>query len=299
MYANMNKVAIRGPCFRLSLAVVALAACSSHTSAHAPQTTTSAKPACAPSLAAGLHKFPWKGMQRTYRLALPTNDGARHPLVLVLHGFASSSAQFDRETNFPALGTERGDIVLTPNASGSPTNWNIFNAPNQPDDYGFVHTLLAAVVPQTCVDRARVYVAGHSAGSAFAGFFACRPPYPFAAVAMVSATVRSTCPATVTPAVISVHGTADPVVPYAGGLGIGQTVPIPPVRQTDALLARQRHCAPQPIDDHVAPHVARRRYLGCAHGDDVELLTLEGGGHLWAPGTTARILDFFAAHSQR
>jgi polyhydroxybutyrate depolymerase len=219
--------------------------------------------------------------------------------VLVLHGFASSSAQFDRETDFPALGTARGDVVVTPDASGSPTNWNIFGAPNQPDDYGFVRALLASVIPRSCVDRARVYVAGHSAGSAFAGFLACKPPYLFAAVAMVSATVPSTCPRTVTPAIISVHGTADPVVPYDGGLGIGQTVPIPPVRQTDAQLARDRHCATSPVDDHLAPHVARRRYRACEHGDDVELLTLEGGGHLWEPGTTARILDFFAVHSQR
>jgi polyhydroxybutyrate depolymerase len=286
--------------FRIAAAVVVFAACSSHASAHSPTTTvaaTTARPACTPSLAAGLHRFPWKGTTRTYRLALPANDGVRHPLVLVLHGFASSSAQFDRETKFPALGTARGDVVLTPDASGSPTNWNIFNAPNQPDDYGFVRSLLATVIPRTCVDRASVHVVGHSAGSAFAGFLACKPPYPFAAVAMVSATVPSTCPHTITPAIISVHGTSDPVVPYVGGLGIGQTVPIPPVRQTDAQLAHDRHCTTTPVDDVVAPKMVRRRYLRCAHGDDVELLTLVGGGHLWAPGVTPRILDFFAAHS--
>jgi polyhydroxybutyrate depolymerase len=220
----------------------------------------------------------------------------RHPLLLVVHGFASSAEQFDRETNFERDGVKRGYVVLTPDGVGSPTNWNLFGAKGQPDDYVFVGALVASVTRHACVDTARVVIAGHSAGSAFAGFLACRKPYRFAVVAMVSATVPSTCPPDVTPAVISVHGTADPAVPYAGGLGIGQTVPIPPVRTTIAHLAKARRCAAKPTDTRVARDVVRRRYRNCARGDDVELFTIERGGHLWSPGTTTRILDFFDDH---
>ena len=198
-------------------------------------------PGCLRTLTAGTHTI--RGgprAPRTYRLALPPADGARHPLLVVVHGFASSATQFDRETNFERAGTKRGYVVVSPDALGSPTNWNLFGTKGQPDDYAFVGALAGSVMRGACVDPGRVFIAGHSAGSAFSGFLACRKPYRFAAVAMVSATVPSTCPRDVTPAVISVHGTADPAVPYAGGLGIGQTVPIPPVRTTIAQLAKDR-----------------------------------------------------------
>jgi polyhydroxybutyrate depolymerase len=216
----------------------------------------------------------------------------------VVHGFASSAAQFDRETNFEHVGTKRGYAVLSPDALGSPTNWNLFGTKGQPDDYAFVGALVGSVIRGACVDPGRVFIAGHSAGSAFSGFLVCRRPYRFAAVAMVSATVPSTCPRGVTPAVISVHGTADPAVPYAGGLGIGQTVPIPPVRTTIAQLAKDRNCTAPPTQTRVAGNVVRMRYRGCADGDDVELFTIERGGHLWSAGTTTRILDFFDAHQR-
>jgi polyhydroxybutyrate depolymerase len=232
-------------------------------------------------------------LPRTYRLALPADDGERHPLVLALHGFASSSAQFDRETGIDKQGTARGYVVITPDAAQSPTNWNIFGAPNQPNDFGFINALLTSVTPHLCVDTKAVFAVGHSAGSAFAGFLVCKPPYRFVGVAMVEATVPSTCPARVTPAVVSIHATGDPVVLYNGGRGIGQTVPIPPVRQTIAQFARARACAPKPVDRKVSPFVIERHYNDCKHGSDVALFTIEGGGHLWAPGDTSTILDFF------
>ena len=47
------------------------------------------------------------------------------------------------------------------------------------------------LVCELCIDRARIYATGHSAGSAFAGFLVCTKPSRYAAVAMVSATVPS------------------------------------------------------------------------------------------------------------
>jgi polyhydroxybutyrate depolymerase len=239
------------------------------------------------------------GTRRTYRLALPSNKTTPHPMIVALHGFASSAAQFDRETGIDKQGTDRGYVVLTPDAAQSPTNWNIFGAKNQPDDVGYINALMQGVTPHLCVDTSAVFLVGHSAGSAFAGFLVCKPPYRFAGVAMVEATVPSTCPARITPAVVSIHATGDPVVLYNGGLGIGQTVPIPPVRQTVARLAQARGCAHTPIDRMVSPFVTQRRYKSCKPGSDVELYTIHGGGHLWAPGDTSTILDFFDQVSGR
>src|SRR5262249_32669030 len=111
--------------------------------------------------------------------------------------------------------------------------------------------------------------------------------------------------------VISVHGTADPVVLYNGGLGAGQTIPIPPVKQTIAGLAKRNGCTAAPVNETPAAHVERLRYVQCTHGRSVELLSIIGGGHPWPRGlqathtppiatysASAAILDFFAAQSR-
>jgi poly(3-hydroxybutyrate) depolymerase len=78
---------------RAVLAVALLAACSSTArSASAPTTVAAAR--CTSTTLAGKHEFMYGGMRRSYRLALPANDGQHHPLLLALHGFASSSTQF-------------------------------------------------------------------------------------------------------------------------------------------------------------------------------------------------------------
>lgn len=221
---------------------------------------------------------------------MPRADGQRHPLVVLFHGFASSKETIDVDTGMEQKGTARGFVVLTPDGTGTPRTWH-FLGPGSADDFAFADALVSDITSRACIDPHRVYAAGHSAGSAFTGFLVCRTPYRFAAVAMVAATIPSTCPADVTYAVISVHGTADPVVLYDGGLGAGQTVPIPPVKQTIATLAQRNHCAPSPASDTPAPGVARLRYTGCVQGRDVELLSILGGGHPWAGGRQATLTE--------
>jgi polyhydroxybutyrate depolymerase len=248
---------------------------------------------------------------RAYRIAMPRADGSRHPLVVLFHGFASSKEAIDADTGMDRAGVARGFVVVTPDGTASPRTWHFLGAGSD-DDFAFVDALVREVTARACVDPHRVYAAGHSAGSAFTGFLVCRAPYRFAAVAMVEATIPSSCPPDVTYAVISVHGTADAIVLYDGGLGAGQTVPIPPVRQTIASLATRNGCANTPATGTPAPGVERLRYDSCAHGRDVELLTVVGGGHPWAGGLQAKttepnvagaqysatdaILDFFSRH---
>ena len=295
----------------LVLVVVVLAACNSSSKhAAAPVSTTTTVAPCVGHEAAGRHTLG----TRTYSLALPRADGRRHPMVVLFHGYASSAAGIDADTSLDKLGTARGDIVVTPDGSSNPKTWNFISGASgsAADDFDFIDALVAHLEQSLCVDAHHVYAAGHSAGSAFVGFLACHKPYPFAAIAMVEATIPSTCPSSVTQAVLSVHGTADTIVPYNGGLGIGQTVPIPAVKQTIANLAKRNGCAATPAADKPAAGVDRLRYTGCRDNKDVELLSIVGGQHPWAGGLQAKatepgvagaqfsasnaILDFFAAH---
>ena len=254
-----------------------------------------------------------KGVPRTYRLALPKDyDGTKAmPMVLLFHGWNSSAAEFDKDTGFDTMGAARGYIVVSPDGSSKPRTWNFIPgvSGSAADDFGYVNTLASDLQKQLCVDKDRIYAAGHSSGSAFVGFLVCKPPYPFAGVAMVEASIPSSCPANVTYSVLSIHGTADVNVPYNGGIGQGQTVPIPPVKTTITSFAARDACEVRAVVNRPARGVERATYPKCANCDAVTLISLIGASHPWAGGleakalernvpaaqfsTTAAILDFF------
>jgi polyhydroxybutyrate depolymerase len=273
-------------------ALVMLAACSSSTrKANVPTTTTattSPPAACgnvrpAPTPRAS---FTFKG--RAYRLAVPSDyDGTRAvPMLMVFHGFGSSKELIDADTGLDRLGSQRGYVVVTPDGSGTPRTWNLFD-PNGPDDYGAVDALVVELASKLCIDSRRLYATGHSAGSAFAGFLVCKKPYRYAGVAMVSATVPSACPTNMKQSVLGIHGTADPAVLYDGGKGAGQSVAIPPIKETIANYAQRDECRANPAKDQPAPGVERLEYQGCLNGKHVALLTIVGGGHPWPGGLQA------------
>jgi polyhydroxybutyrate depolymerase len=255
--------------------------------------------------------FRFGNQTRAYLLALPAGyDGTTaYPLVLSFHGFSSNKEGQNAYAAMAGKGTARGYIVVTPDALGDPRDWNYFGDPARADDFGFVDALVADLSDRLCIDADRIYAAGHSAGSAFAGFLQCRAPYRFAAVAMVAAFIPTTCPVDrATPSVIAFHGTADPLVPYDGGSVGGGPSGIPPVLQTLDQYADAYRCDRPATEDEPAAGVETDTLTGCADGSEVVLYTIVGGTHDWPgnavrPGTggqaypaTEGILDFFDAH---
>jgi polyhydroxybutyrate depolymerase len=299
-----------------------VAACTGSNGGHATPTTGGAgraagAPTCRPARPAtpttAPQTFRFGGHDRTYLLALPRGYDGRTPAPLVFdfHGFLGRKETTEANTNMGAKGSARGFIVVTPDSLG--VQWNMFSAPGEADDYGFVHALLGDLEQRLCVDTSRVYAAGHSNGSAFAAFLVCKAPYEFGAVAMVSATTPTSCPADVTPAAIAVAGTADPQVPYAGGTVRGSTIPIPPAQSVIAGYAKKYGCDATPLNTVLQPGVDELRYAHCAGGSEVVLDTVAGGTHPWPSSgdairdptdstagktfpATDRILDFLTAH---
>jgi polyhydroxybutyrate depolymerase len=307
------------------LAALALVACSSGGGAGAgnaggPDGATTdagaAPPDCDPPRPAAptdaAQSFRFGDQTRAYLLALPDDyDGTTaYPLVVSFHGFSSNKEGQNAYAAMAEKGTARGYIVVTPDALGEPRDWNYFGNPARADDFGFVDALVVDLSERLCIDADRVYAAGHSAGSAFAGFLQCRAPYRFAAVAMVAAFIPTTCPVDqATPSVIAFHGTADPAVPYDGGSVGGGPAGIPPVLQTLEQYADAYGCDRPPAEDEPAAGVETDTLTGCAGGSEVVLYTIVGGTHDW-PGNavwpaasggqaypaTDAILDFFDAH---
>jgi polyhydroxybutyrate depolymerase len=258
----------------------------------------------APADAGQAQTFTFDGQERSYLLYLPDDyDGTTaHPLVLAFHGHGGSKEVAAAASQLGEQGTERGYIVVFPDALGAVKAWNFAGDPNQADDFGFIDALVGDLSERLCIDEARIYAAGHSNGSAFTGFLACQPSYRFAAVVMVSAFIPSTCPVDkASPAVMAIHGTADPGVPYDGGSVAGGPVQIPGVLSTLDQYRDHYSCAPTPIEDSPHPGVTRKTYKNCIHNTEATLITITNGGHEWPlqkfPATSA-ILDFFDTHQK-
>lgn len=246
------------------------------------------------------------GETRAFLLSLPEGDVATpRPLLLSFHGYSFNKEIHEGYTGLAEEATARGYIVVTPGALGEPSDWNYLADPARVDDFAFVRALVDKLTRSLCIDEDRIFVAGHSAGSALAGFLVCREPGRYAAAAMVAAFIPPSCPTgDPPPSAIAIHGTADPLVPFEGGNVSGGPVQIPAALDTLAAYADASGCGPAAVEE-LLPRVERHHLTDCGRGRQVELYVIDYGGHEW-PGAdppqtddpsgllaTDVILDFF------
>ncbi|HJV01742.1 MAG TPA: PHB depolymerase family esterase [Burkholderiaceae bacterium] len=172
---------------------------------------------------------------RHFLLATPDQLApGRHPLVIVLHGHVGSAAQVLGRERIAAplsvwlhIADREQLLVLAPDGtlgSDGKTGWNdcrsdAISNPHS-DDVGFLNALIDKAVAEHHADPARVYVMGMSNGGIMAFRLATEMPARLAAFATVGASMaaKSSCAAPKAPvSALIVAGTADPIVPYAGG----------------------------------------------------------------------------------
>ena len=302
----------------LAALVVAAAACSSSgdddTAASAATTTTTSAPtpACAMatrSVRPGDEKvtLPFAGVDRWYlRHVPPAYDGsAPLPLVVDIHGYSEGAEIHTRFSGMGALADKEGFVTVTPQGSGAVALWN--TSPGS-DDVRFLGALLDDVERTTCINPARVYVAGMSNGALMTSRLACAYADRFAAAAPVAGiTDPADCHPSRAVPVIAFHGTDDGFLAYGGGLGpaalrlpapdgsngtLGGTRPairgrsiFPPVPDSLAAWAARNGCTTTagPTETKIADDVTLLSYR-CPKGDDAELYRVEAGGHAW-PGS--------------
>lgn len=263
---------------------------------------------------------------RTYHVHVPPGyDPARPaPLVLAFHGRGGSGKGLARLSRFNRLADAGGFIVVYPDGVGGSWNDGRSLSPAtqmQVDDVGFVRSLLAELQGRLNVDPDGIYAAGISNGAVFAQRLAGALDGAVRAVAAVAGLLSSQVPLParlVRPvSFLLIHGTADPVVPWAGGevLGGSRALSAP---ETAARWAALNGCPPtaerqdEPDRDPTdGTRVRRERWGPCRGGSEVVLYAIEGGGHTWpggpplAPafGRTSRdldgsrtIMEFFERH---
>lgn len=233
-----------------------------------------------------------QGVARGYLLAIP--DAVRTsralPVIVNFHGFNETAIAQENYTHLSLAGTKAGYVVITP--LGAKNRWNfVRRAAVGPDDVAFITTALDTVASQTCIDKTRVFLAGMSDGADMAVALACAQPDRFAAVVPVAASVLPATCGKSPPSMLEIHGTADPVVPYAGGGGDRP----PPFQGTEAQPAERRlrgyaadmGCGSGPVTRSSAVDTRLLTWTGCPGNKDVGLLAVDGGGHTW-PGATPR-----------
>jgi polyhydroxybutyrate depolymerase len=257
------------------------------TSTTAPRACTPARPA-APGPGQGVISF--GGVDRRYLLHIPAGYTGTDavPVVFDFHGHGSNATQQVAYSEIRPLADREGFVVVAPEGQGTTPHFTLLGATaTEADDVELTTALLDRIEGELCIDPARVYALGMSNGGAMSSVLACRAADRFAAVGAVAAIVY--LPACedarrATP-IAAMMGTADPVVPFAGGRENCCGNPtIGAASDTMARFARHAGCDPEPAEERIGTTVVHRHFEGCEDGAAVELYVIEGGGHTW-PGS--------------
>ena len=261
------------------------------------------------------------GLDRTYVVHVPASyDGSQAvPLVLVLHGSAGSAEIANRISGMSAKSDAAGFLAVYPQGTGRFATFNAgqccgIAAARMIDDVSFMRDVVADVSADYLVDAHRIYAAGMSNGAMMAHRLGCEMSDVLAAIAPVGGALEVECAPAGPVSAIVFHGTADRIVPYAGGpagtVPGGMDSEYDPVSTAVGVWATTAGCTGA-TDEQVSASVIRQVRTGCLAGYGVELYTVDGGGHAWPGGepgwaggdvpttevvATDLIWDFFAAH---
>lgn len=227
------------------------------------------------------------GVDRTYRLYTPpdSENAGPVPLVLALHGSGNSVDSLVDASEFDEAADAGGFIVAYPQAVGISWHGGFCCTSGRGDpaaDLRFVDQLISDVVASRRIDESRIYAVGFSAGGIMAYRLGCDLAARFAGVgAIAGSMVLEDCRPSRPLSVIAIHGTADDVVPYAGGrINGGATGPAAPAADVAGRWASLDGCPAGPTLEVRGP-LTSTTWSNCGGGTSVRLVTVEGGGHNW------------------
>jgi polyhydroxybutyrate depolymerase len=234
------------------------------------------------------------GKEREYLLYVPKSYDADTPaaLVISLHGGATWPAHQKNLTGWNRLADDHGFIVVYPSGSGMPKIWYaVHPGPGVIRDSKFISELIDALMADYNIDPTRIYADGLSNGGGMAFVLSCTLSERIAAIGMVAAAQSipvEWCESDRPVPTIAFHGTADPIIPFEGGLLGDPFNPVkptyPPVREWAFKLSKRNDCMSDPVESVAAPGVTRIEYINCAGGASVILHVIQGGGHTWPGG---------------
>ncbi len=240
------------------------------------------------------------GGDRPASLVIPggVGDDDSIPLIVAMHGYTSNASQLDSYFGLSERVQEHGFALLLPNGlvdDEGDTFWEAtdwccgFNEPDEVDDVEYLSGLVEEA--RQHVDVSRVIAFGHSNGGFMAYRLACDEAAGVSTVVSLAGTSYldpSKCKAERPVSVLHIHGDADEVVGWAGGMaksGVGYSG----AEEEVSRWVARAGCVPEaaemqdPVDldgSLDGAETLRTRYReGCAEGVTVELWQIEGGLH--------------------
>ena len=230
-------------------------------------------------------------VRRSYLISIPTGLRAPAPLVLAFHGLHGNAAAFARQSGLvPATAAAR-EILVLPQSTGPGFNDGRFG-PTGPRDDDFAVAIIDSLVRRGIADPERVTVAGFSNGAGMAMEIADAHPDRIAAVVSIDGEMiaGSLAPRPTGPVeAVLVHGTADPIQPWAGRTRWGPDAPpyISAMRTVDAWVradacgALSTSTLPGRIGRGAAGPVTVERWAPGPSGAGVTFYRVAGLHHRW------------------
>lgn len=256
--------------------------------------------------------LPVEGTPRRWLVSAPAWRAGSDPLPLVLdfHGLAEGADIHAQTTQLGQLGIEKGFVTVFPHGTGDPVGWNVSPVVGANRDLRYVGALLDRVELERCIDTARVYATGLSNGAMMASTVGCALSDRIAAIAPVSGLMLpQPCRPSHPMPVLTMHGTADPILLFNGGVGTGAlsaalhgagggvsttTVPAdldgPGYPDTVRRWARLDGCRATFHEEPISGAVIRRTF-DCPADTSVVFLIVKGGGHSWPSSKFSRSIQ--------
>lgn len=246
--------------------------------------------------------FRWNDDERRYRIALPRCSLSLplQRLVVVLHAGGSDARAMASHSKLDGLAADGKTGVVYPQGSSRVPGLKTWNAGHccgnamlrQVDDAGYVRALMASLRDQHALTPDAVYLTGMSNGAMLAYRIAAETPDVLAGVVGVSGTATTMPDASAKRLrILHVHGSEDQHIPWSGGTGqhtlsgtehasVSDTLqPWINVLQASQPVEVVRH----PEWDDRKVQVTSYRYRDAEQVVRVELIGIQGGGHVW-PG---------------
>jgi polyhydroxybutyrate depolymerase len=169
------------------------------------------------------------------------------------------------------------------------------------DDVGFVGMMIDSVEKQICIDSKRIFATGFSNGGMLSHRLACQMSDRIASIVAVSGgsgqteygsdggvlvagpTLYPCNPGRKVP-VLHIHGTQDACYPFDGGYGVLSFVWFEPVEVTIQSWLKRNGCGSGSPTTVLTSGAATCQLYPCPKEGEVELCTIDGGGHYWPGG---------------
>jgi polyhydroxybutyrate depolymerase len=230
------------------------------------------------------------GVDRVYFYYVPSDYSTDQslPLLLVLHGLTQTGGGVMDITNFNEIAEQEKFIAVYPSGLSNAWNANMNVSVSTADDKGFLEALISYFQQNFNTNPYQQYLCGFSNGAFMSHKMACESDLCFAAIATVSGTMSDTVYANCNPShktsVLHIHGTADAVVPYNGGVATGASVEMILEKWRNYLgCAQGTTTIDLPNTNLFDLSSAQRITYSACGGQALEHIKVSGGGHQW-PG---------------